>query len=402
MTTARICFVSSEIAPFAKTGGLADVATGLSRYLASVGHDVRLFMPLYRRVRQSVGELKRAYQGIRLTFGGRELSVDVWTTPLPGQGAALETPAQVFFLDCPELFDRPDIYSDQGDEHLRFAALTRGAIESCQRMQWAPHVFHCNDWHTGLLPLYLRTTYGWDRLFSSSKTLLTIHNIGYQGTFATSVLQELGLMEQRRHLAQDDLDHGHVNFLKTGIMHADALTTVSRTYAREIQTAEFGMGLEELLRRRSGVLHGIVNGVDYGDWDPAADPLILHPYTADDLSGKAANTRELLEAFELPYDSTAPVIGIVSRLTGQKGFELLPDILPVLLHKHDVRLVVLGSGESDMEKYFQWLRDTYPQKVANYRGYNNELAHRIEAGADMFLMPSRYEPCGLNQMYSLR
>jgi starch synthase len=177
---------------------------------------------------------------------------------------------------------------------------------------------------------------------------------------------------------------------------------VSRTYAEEIQTAEFGMGLEGVLASRRDVLRGIVNGVDYGDWDPATDALIPHNYTPDDLSGKSQNKKELLEQFELGFDERVPLFGIVSRLTGQKGFDLLPDILPILLQRQDIRLVVLGSGESVHEEYFQWLRDTYPTKVANYRGYNNELAHRIEAGADMFLMPSRYEPCGLNQMYSLK
>ena len=269
-------------------------------------------------------------------------------------------------------------------------------------MQWRPDVFHCNDWHTSLLPLYLRTTYAWDRIFADTKTLLTIHNLGYQGVFNASVLADLNLMDQRRHLDRGDLEEGLVNFLKTGLLYADALTTVSRSYAEEIQTPEFGMGLEDVLRYRRDDLHGIVNGMDYSDWDPATDPLIGAHYTADDLSGKEENKRALLESFGLEFEPRAPVFGIVSRLTAQKGFELLPDVLPIVLQNANVRLIVLGSGDQRIERYFQWLRDTYPDKVAVFRGYSNELAHRIEAGADLFLMPSRYEPCGLNQMYSLK
>ena len=395
-----ICHVSSEVAPFAKTGGLADVAAGLSGFLGSRGHDLRLFLPLYRRIREDGYPLLPSpeQQDLRIAFGKTEYRADILTTPLPGSDGA----AYVYLVDCPALFDREDLYTDDADEPLRFALLSRAAIESCQRMQWGPDVFHLNDWHTGLLPIYLRTRYAWDELFTTTKTLMTIHNIGYQGVFPARTLEDLGLMAQRRHLDRDDVQGGVVNFLKTGLLHADALATVSRTYAREIQTEEFGMGLEGILQQRRDVLTGIVNGIDYGDWNPETDPLIAHPYTADDLSGKAKMKQALLEEFNLPYDERVPVFGIVSRLTGQKGFELLRDILPILLQRHDLRLVVLGSGEKELETWFQWLRNSYPQKVANYRGYNNELAHQIEAGADLFLMPSRYEPCGLNQMYSLK
>jgi starch synthase len=405
MTPSRIALVSSELAPFAKTGGLADVAAGLSRYLRGAGHDVRIFLPLYRRVREGGWPLEPSplVQGVELAFGSRTVSFSVFTTPLPtSDGTVTKTAPQVHLVDCPALYDRPGLYTQDEDEPLRFALLTLAAIESCQRMQWAPDVFHVNDWHTGLLPLYLKTAYAWDRLFAATRTLLTIHNIGYQGVFGTGVLEELRLMDQRQHLDQEDLRQGRVNFLKTGLLHADALTTVSRRYAEEIQTPEFGMGLEGILQRRRDVLHGIVNGMDYGDWNPATDTLISHPYGPDDLSGKLRNKQALLEGFDLAFDERAPVLGIVSRLTHQKGFELLPDVLPVLLRAEDVRVVVLGSGEASHEQYFQWLRDTWPEKVGIFRGYDDALAHRIEAGADMFLMPSRYEPCGLNQMYSLK
>ncbi len=405
MKSTRIALVSSELAPFAKTGGLADVAAGLSRYLRTAGHDVRLFLPLYRSIREGGWPLEpsKHVPEIELSFGSRTYTFSISTTPLPApDGSIARRAPYVHLVDCPALFDRPGIYTQDGDEPLRFALLSRAAIETCQRMQWAPDVFHLNDWHTGLLPLTLRTLYAWDRLFEQTRTVMTIHNIGYQGVFDVSVLEELGLMDQRRHLDQDDLREGKVNFLKTGLLHADAITTVSRRYAEEIQTPEYGMGLDGILRRRKDVLHGIVNGIDYGDWNPETDTLIPHRYTADDLEGKRDNKRALLESFSLAFDERVPVLGIVSRLTHQKGFDLLPVVLPVLLQREDLRVLVLGSGEASHEEYFQWLRDTWPTKVGIYRGYDNDLAHRIEAGADMFLMPSRYEPCGLNQMYSLK
>jgi len=308
----------------------------------------------------------------------------------------------VHFVDCPELYARPQIYTEDGDEALRFGFLCRAVLETCQRLQWSPDVIHCNDWHTALLPLYLRTVYTWDKLFAATKTLLSIHNIGYQGYFPDSQLDTLGLGEQRAHVHHGDLRDGKFSFLKTGVLHATKLSTVSRTYAKEIQTPEFGMGMDELLRGRSHDLFGIVNGVDYGDWDPATDPLLPHHYNRHDLSGKAKMKAALLSRLQLPYEPRAPVFGVVSRLTSQKGFELFADSIPVFLQREDMRLCVLGSGEDKHEKYFQWLRDTWPQKVGLYRGFHDELAHWIEAGSDVFLMPSRFEPCGLNQMYSLR
>lgn len=398
MTKLRVCLVTSEIAPLAKTGGLADVAAGLSRFLHSAGHDVRLFMPWYGStdLGEAVPEPRSELAGLELGFGERRYSIAVSTVQLPGGGP------HVYLLACPELYERKNLYTADADEHLRFAALSRAAIECCQRMQWGPDVFHCNDWHTGLLPLYLKTGYAWDQLFARSRTLLTIHNIGYQGVFSTDTLDELNLAGQRHYLPEEDLEGGRVNYLKAGLIHADALSTVSRTYAREIQDAEFGMGLEGLLREHRDKLVGIVNGVDYQDWNPATDALIPHRYDRHDLSGKAANKAALLVGFGLGAEPRVPLIGLVSRLTYQKGLELLPDVVPALMKRRQFRLAVLGSGEEQYERYFQRLRDQYPTQVAFFRGYNNELAHRIEAAADLFLMPSRYEPCGLNQMYSLK
>lgn len=398
MTKLSIALVSSEIAPFAKTGGLADVACGLSRFLAEQGHDVRLFMPLYRSVAEGDWQLQPVAELARLemSFGSVQHTVSVLSAELPGASAT------VYFLDCPALFARDSIYTEDRDEHVRFAMLSRAAIECCQRLQWGPDVFHCNDWHAGLLPLYLRTIYAWDGLFADTRTLLTIHNIGYQGTFSIDSLDEVSLGDQRHLLPEEDVRNGTLNFLKVAATYADALTTVSRTYAQEIQRSDYGMGLEELLQSRREVLVGIVNGVDYSDWSPEVDPLIAHNYGPGDMRGKAANRDALLGKFGLSAGPGVPVLGVVARLTSQKGFELFPDVMPPLLERHDLRLVVLGSGEDKYERYFQWLRNQHPERVGFFRGYHNELAHQIEAGSDIFLMPSRYEPCGLNQMYSLK
>ncbi|MCA8966876.1 MAG: glycogen synthase [Planctomycetota bacterium] len=409
MRPLRLALVASELAPYAKTGGLADVQLGLGRWLGKPddgsrrdgngpGHDVRVIVPFYRRIAKSkiaTTPLAGA-ERIDVRFPQRTIRFGIREGTLP------DSKVKVWFVDCPELYDREGIYTEDGDEALRFAMLSRAVLETCQRLQWAPDVIHCNDWHTGLLPLYLRTLYQWDRLFAGTRTLLAIHNIGYQGFYPEKQLDTLGLGDQRAHLHHGDLRNGNFSFLKTGVLHATKLSTVSVTYAREIQTDEFGMGMQELLRDRSKDLIGIVNGVDYGDWDPATDPRIPHHFDVDDLSGKAKMKAALLQRFELPHDPRAPVFGVVSRLTSQKGFELFADSIPVFLQREDMRLCVLGSGESKHEDYFQWLRDTWPDKVGVYRGFQEDLAHWIEAGSDVFLMPSRFEPCGLNQMYSLR
>jgi starch synthase len=393
----RILLVSAEAAPFAKTGGLADVTAALLRYLAGQGHDVKLLMPFYGKLARGSWrfEPEPRLQRMRLEFGTKAYGFSVCKTALP------KSRAEVHFLQSNELFGREGIYTWDRDEHVRFALLARGALEICQWLQWAPDVIHCNDWHTGLLPLYLKAAYAWDRLFERTRTVLTIHNIGYQGVFAAETLHELGLGAHAHLLHQEDLRAGKINFLKTGVIYADALTAVSETYAREIQTRDFGMGLQDLLRARADSVVGIVNGVDYAEWDPATDLKIPQRYSARDLGGKRICRERLLARMGLAPSATAPVFGIVSRLTGQKGIELLPEVLPALLRR-DVRLCVLGSGEERYEQWFHWLHAAFPGKASFWAGYDDELAHWIEAGSDFFLMPSLYEPCGLNQMYSLR
>lgn len=394
----RIAHAAAEITPFAKTGGLGDVVAGLGRALRRRGHDVRLFLPFYSRVARMDFQFVGVdfLRDIEVRMGERVFTFSILTTRLPA------SEADVYFVHCPALYHHEGIYSSDWDEYLRFGLLSRAVFECCQRMGWAPDILHAHDWHTALVPAYQRSIYAWDRLFEHTRTVLTLHNLGYTGTFGAGTVGDLGLAGHPSLLHRDDLAAGRFSFLRTGLIWADLLTTVSRTYAREIQTPEYGFGQDAMLRARADRLVGIVNGVDYGDWNPEQDGYIPHRYSATDLSGKEQTRKALLDKIGLTAAASAPVIGLVSRLTAQKGFDLLFDTLPEFLFHRDVRLVALGSGEERYESFLAWLQITFPGKVWYYRGYNEELAHWIEAGADLFLMPSRYEPCGLNQMYSLR
>lgn len=394
----KICLATSELTPLAKTGGLADVSSSLSIYLHRAGHDLRLLMPLYSAIDTTGLDIVPVdyLQQIPIRIGSRDGHFSIDTTMLPG------TDLPVYLLRCPELYSRRSIYTQAEDEHRRFILLSRAAIEMCQRMGFAADIFHCHDWHTSLIPLYLKTVYAWDRLFTTTRSVLTIHNIGYQGIFNASTIDDVGLAGAEHELHQDDLRQGRINYLKTGLLHAHFVTTVSPTYAREIQSDEYGMGLQDLLRSRNDTLFGILNGVDYTEWNPEADALLPQKYSREDLSGKAVCKLELMKDLELGGGASRPLIGIVTRLTGQKGIDLIQKVLPPLLGRRDFAVAVLGSGEARYERFFTWLQQNFRDRVCFYRGYNNKLAHWIEAGSDMFLMPSRYEPCGLNQMYSLK
>jgi starch synthase len=394
----RICFAAAEIAPLAKTGGLADVAAALPRYLHASGHEVRLFMPMYSSIGLAgLGATPvPGIQDVPLELGPHRYWFSLLQASLPNSGLP------VLLVHCPAVFDRSSIYTLAADEHLRFLVLQHAILQSCQRLGFAPDILHCNDWHTALLPLLLKTIYGWDRLFERTRTVLTIHNIGYQGMFATGTVPEIAAPGRTPPAELLDLSNQHFNWLHEGIRHAHRVTTVSPTYAREIRTPEGGHGLDATLRRRGDDVTGILNGVDYEEWDPATDRYLQYRYDRDNLDGKVQTKRWLLDWLNLPASTARPLLGVVSRLTSQKGFDLLFDALPALLEAGEVSLVALGSGESRYEKFFGNLQRRFGNHVVFHRGYHDELAHLIEAASDIFLMPSLYEPCGLNQMYSLK
>ena len=381
--------VASEAAPFAKTGGLADVLGALPPALARLGDDVAVLLPLYR--------------GMPVPPGGPILRLPIQLGPHLYQVAIHEVVRQnvrYLFAECPPLYDRDGIYgtggSDYPDNHIRYGVLCQAAL-GVARSVFRPDVFHAHDWQAGLVPVYVRESLTLDPTFFGVRCVLTIHNLGYQGSFPATAVADLGLDPRLFH--PEGLEFfGRLNFLKAGIVWADAVNAVSPTYAREIQTPEFGFGLDGLLRARASKLSGILNGVDYEEWNPETDRYLPGHYSARDLSGKRVCKAALLEEMGLPQDGGRPLLGIVSRFAHQKGMDLAAAIAPF----ENASLVVLGSGEAPLENAFRSLALSCPDRVAARIGYNEGLAHRIEAGADMFLMPSRYEPCGLNQIYSLR
>lgn len=394
----KICFVASEITPLAKTGGLADVAGVLPRHLHALGHDVRVFMPLYSSM--SNGALRDAplvttARDVSLSLGPHRYSFTILESRLPNSTVPL------YLVHCPEVYDRPSIYTSGPDEHLRFLVLQRATLDACQRMQFAPDILHCNDWHTALMPMMLKSVYAWDSLFAATRSVLSIHNIGYQGIFSAASTYDVG-GDVTYFLSPETRAGGAFNWLREGVRHAHRVTTVSPTYAQEICTPIGGHGIDGVLRARADGVVGILNGVDYSEWNPATDRYLKHHFSPEDLSGKRTTKRSLLDWLNLSVSDSAPLVGIVSRMTVQKGFDLLFDSLPRILETRDLSLVALGSGEAHYENFFVHLQQRFPDRVVFHRGYNEELSHLIEAASDMFLMPSQYEPCGLNQMYSLK
>jgi starch synthase len=394
-----ICAIASEVVPLAKTGGLADVASALSRQLTAGGHDVRLFVPFYSQIRRDRLDAARveSLQALAVRTGSHEYRVDIWKANLPGS----TTP--VYLVDSEALYARPRLYTSDPDEHRRFLVLTRAALECCRRMNFRPHIVHSHDWHTAFAPLWLRSNYKRDPVFAGTRSVLTIHNIGYQWEFPAVHAGDLDLGADAYLLHQDDLRAGRVNALKNGILHADAVTTVSPTYAREITTPLFGMGMETALAARGNAVRGILNGVDYDEWDPRRDKYLPIHFSAADLARKAELKRNFLLRQNLkPALGRVPLFGIVSRLASQKGFDLLTEALPRLLQNHDVRVAVVGTGDAQYESFFANLAEKNRGRAWFFSGYDEALAHWIEGASDVFLMPSLYEPCGLNQMYSLR
>jgi starch synthase len=394
-----ICAIASEVVPLAKTGGLADVASALSRQLSARGHDVRLFVPFYRQISRKDLDVTRVESllGLPIVIGRQEYRVDIWRTRLPGSATA------VFLVESDALYARDKLYTTDPDEHRRFLVLTRAALECCRRMNFRPNIVHSHDWHAAFAPLWLRSSYKNDPVFAAARSVFTIHNIGYQGEFTAADVADLDLGPDAYLLHQDDLKAGRINALKHGILHAHAVTTVSPTYAREITTPRYGMGMEQALAARGSAVCGILNGVDYEEWDPRHDRYLPIHFGPQDLEKKAELKRNFLLRQNLrPTQGRVPLLGVVSRLTPQKGFDLLIETLPRLLQDHDIRLAVLGNGDPRYEKFFAGLAERNRGRAWFFGGYDEALAHWIEAASDIFLMPSQYEPCGLNQMYSLR
>jgi starch synthase len=385
--------VSSEAAPLAKTGGLADVVGALPAALRDYGDETAVVIPRYGSI--DLASARLVYDRLAVHLGATRYDTAVYQAPA-------EFP--LYLVDCPPLFDRPGFYGSGGvdypDNHIRFAVFARAAL-GVARYLFRPDIFHCHDWQAGLVPVYLRSTFAGDPTFAGVRTLFTIHNLGYQGLFPMAALTDTAIDPSFFHPAGLEF-YGGVSYIKGGIAYSDALNTVSPTYAREIQTPEYGFGLDGALRARASVLSGILNGVDYREWSPDVDPHIPARYSVDDLSGKRVCKAQLLQEFGLPAEAIdSPLIGIVSRFTRQKGTDILAEVAAQIVAE-GFYLVALGSGEPEYEDFFHRMAADHPGRIAVRIGYNNGLSHRIEAGADLFLMPSHYEPCGLNQMYSLR
>ena len=391
----HIAFVASECVPYSKTGGLADVVGALPRALANLGHEVSVYLPRYRQTKLT--DPVTVVASITVPFDDKYRFASVVT-------AGSTTGIKFYFVDYPPYFDREALYgtsaADYPDNAERFALFSRAVLEA-SKILGVPQVFHCHDWQTALVPVMLRTFYAEDPAFREVGTVFTIHNMGYQGLFPPDILPLLMLPWDLLTISKMEF-FGQVNFLKGALVFADFVTTVSKKYSQEIQTTEYGFGLEGVLRNRASTVSGIVNGVDYDEWSPQTDKFIATKYSSQDLSGKPKCKRDLLNAFGVVNaDAKVPVMGIVSRFAAQKGFDLIAQIMDRLALE-DLILVVVGTGDKLYEEMFQRLSKQFPNKVAIKVAYDNAIAHKIEAGADMFLMPSRYEPCGLNQIYSLK
>lgn len=382
----RVLFLSSEVVPYSKTGGLADVSGALPAALRRLGHSIVTVTPRFGSI--ATADLRRRddLPAGAVRVAGRRWTWTVWEDPDTG----------TLFVDIPELYERGRLYTDDPDEQVRWAVFQHAALRIAVDARVAPHVIHCNDWQTGLVPV-ARTDH---RTLARVPTLLTIHNLGYQGAFGAEHARDLGIADPTV-LHQDHLRQGWFSFLETGLMHADWISTVSPTYAREIQTPEGGAGMDEILRRRTDRVVGILNGIDPHEWNPSTDRYIPWRYSTRSLWRKERDKEALLGELGLPYRKDVPVLGIVSRLASQKGFDIMGAPLVHFLETWDVRLAVLGAGDDRYEAFFRSLQSMNPDKVAFVNGYDNRMAHLIEAGADLFLMPSLYEPSGLNQMYSL-
>ncbi|MCK4574718.1 MAG: glycogen synthase GlgA, partial [candidate division Zixibacteria bacterium] len=392
---------SSEMVPFAKTGGLADVIGALPAAMAKQGSEVKTFIPLYDPAALKDHTVHSTGLDLKVSVNGTQKSFTV------DYIKAKRLPLEYCFIDNGDYFKRLQLYrdertgSDYTDNDMRFAFFARAVLEAVKGMGWKPDIIHVHDWQAAMIPVYLKTLYAEDPFFANVRTVLTIHNLAYQGTFDGERFEKLDLPEKLFFPTSPFEFYGKVNFLKAAIEHSDRITTVSERYAEEIQTDEHGCGLQGVLQRRTSDISGILNGVDYTIWSPSRDKKIPYNYYAANLSGKKMNKIELLGKAGLPVREKTPLVGIISRLADQKGFDLIAEIADEIFQM-DLQMIVLGTGEEKYHQLFEELQQKFPDKLKVYLAFDDSLAHWIEAAADMFLMPSHYEPCGLNQMYSLK
>ena len=393
MRPLRVLFATPEVEPFVKVGGLADMVGALPKELAALGHDVRVVCPLYGSTKR-VGEWTAREEALGVEVGTETRWARVWETSIPG------AKVPVYFLEHDWFFGRPEVYSDWSDNPNRFAFLSRAALTLCEQLDWIPDVIHCHDWTVGFVPVLLNTVLR-DRPIGRAATVFTIHNLEHQG-YADSELVKYARLPWSEFRADSIESHGRVNMMKAGLYHSTKLTTVSPTYAEEIRTAAGGFGLDQVLRYRGADLVGILNGIDTGSWDPATDPALPAHYTITDLSGKAHCKSALQLQLGLTLAPQVPLFGVVSRFVSQKGLDLLAEAMPRILDTMHVQFALLGSGEKPLEDAFRHAAHAYPGRVGIGTGFNAKLARLIQAGSDIFVMPSRSEPCGLTQMYAMR
>lgn len=397
----NILFAAAEVLPFSKAGGLADVAGALPKALEHFDADTRIITPGYSRIPWEKYSLRDEME-FSVPVDGVDKPTKIVSTLQPDSNNV-----RVYLVLNEQYFDREGIYTDSSgrgfqDDDERFIFFMQSILEWVRREAWKPDILHCNDHHTGLLPAYVHDLYNDESSFESLKTLFTIHNMGYQGVYPGKVIRKAGFPSGYADKNPEFRHDGGVNFMKVALLRANKINTVSPTYAEEIMSSpEFGYGLEEIVRQRKDDVSGILNGADYSEWSPETDEYIPYNFSQKDISGKAKNRDELLREFRLMAERSTPVIGMISRLVEQKGFDLMDDTLDDLLSR-DVHLVILGTGETRYHRLLEEAKEEFPEKIGLEFAYDNPLAHLIEAGSDMFLMPSKYEPCGLNQMYSLK
>jgi len=389
----KVLFVASEVVPIAKTGGLADVTGTLPHHLKKMGYDVRVVLPYYRAVHASGIPCERILENIPVDGFDESFSVDVYTTPL-------EEGLPCYLLKQDEFYDRSQLYDDYDDNDLRFIYFARAVFSLCRSLPFVPDVFHCHDWQAALVPAYLRYIYGETPPFERSRSLLTIHNLAYQGEFPADRYELTGLPGS--FFTMDGMEFwGKMSFLKAGIASSHLLNTVSPTYCKEILTSEYGCGLESILSLRQEDLSGILNGVDYNEWNPETDPNLPARYSKEDMEGKRACKRTLLREMGISMEaSDAPLFGMISRLTYQKGLDLVMAASEEMVNL-GLRCVILGDGEDRYIADCESLTTRFPDHFSVRCGFDIPLAHRIHAGCDFLLMPSRYEPCGLNQIHAM-